>query len=407
MSERLVEDIAFVRIVDGKVQLPEGLTDDQRARMLARLDESREERVSRVVKQRIENLLKAPPGPPPRKGLVWYEPTNRWRKPKNVEGEEKYKWVRDWKSHEGIDWIQPKVSVTATGRTQQQTLIGQPVPPAWRHAAINSDPRGMVQAVGLDSKDRVVQIMHPRHDAERADAKFARQREFAKVLPAFRRQFERDFDLKDEARVLHAIDKTGFRIGTNLGTDNLGITTLKVSNVSVKGSDVTFDFQGKHGVRNHKTVRSAKLARFVRQRKQEGKADDQLFIASAQQVRRYMRRSGLQGFQPKDFRTHQATVLASTLVKEYDKPKTAKELEAVKNSVGDRVASWLQNTRKVALGSYVSPRVFTALERGLQKAEVDWRQMWRPTYDRAVEEQEDGTLVYLPYADEDDEVDPR
>ena len=36
----------------------------------------------------VRDIQKGPPGPPPRKGLVWYEGTHRWRRPKEVTGEE-------------------------------------------------------------------------------------------------------------------------------------------------------------------------------------------------------------------------------------------------------------------------------------------------------------------------------
>ena len=36
----------------------------------------------------VNKLLKAPPGPPPRPGLVWYEGTHRWRRPKELTGSE-------------------------------------------------------------------------------------------------------------------------------------------------------------------------------------------------------------------------------------------------------------------------------------------------------------------------------
>ena len=36
--------------------------------------------INKLVRESQE-LAKAPPGPPPRKGLVWHEATHRWRRP--------------------------------------------------------------------------------------------------------------------------------------------------------------------------------------------------------------------------------------------------------------------------------------------------------------------------------------
>lgn len=38
-----------------------------------------------AIRNKREKINKSAPGPPPRPGLIWYEPTKRWRKPKDVK----------------------------------------------------------------------------------------------------------------------------------------------------------------------------------------------------------------------------------------------------------------------------------------------------------------------------------
>ena len=360
-----------------------------------------------LIKMRMREagvtLNKAPPGPPPRKNLVWYEPTHRWRKPKGHPEEQPYQWVRTGPTIKGIDWIQPREQEDPKGKAYLTTLSGQRIAPGLTDVVINGDPKGDTQAVGLNKNGSIVYVMSEAYWERSTKAKYARQREFAKGVSKLLRQATQDFNASDEAKALHIIGLTGFRIGSERGIYG-GVTTLELDQVKARGNQVTFDFLGKSGVRNSKVVTSKVLAQYVRSRKKEGKGSEQLLGTSDARVRRYMQLKGFSGFTPKDFRTYHATQLAAKHVKEGEKPQTVGELERRKKEIATRVADWLHNTPAVALGSYIDPRVFRVWERALSKAEApyNWRRAWEPEFDWAVADYGDGTRVLLSWWDEAD-----
>ena len=155
--------------------------------------------------------------------------------------------------------------------------------------------------------------------------------------------------------------------------------------------DVTFDFIGKAGVKNNRTISSRGLANFVLQRQKGKNTTDKLFNVTGVQVNRYMQKdAGMQGFSAKDFRTHQGTELAKQLIKDYPLPTTQKEFKTIKKNVAEAVSSWLHNKPGVALGNYINPQVFSKYEKAagvLNKAITNsWRDYWHPSFDLVVED---------------------
>src|SRR5260370_38782144 len=57
-------------------------------------------------------------------------------------------------------------------------------PPAWNHVWISADPRGHIQATGIDSRGRTQYRYHQVWREERDAQKFAHMLRFAGVLPA-------------------------------------------------------------------------------------------------------------------------------------------------------------------------------------------------------------------------------
>ena len=326
-------------------------------------------------------LLKAPPGPPPRPGLVWREKTSRWVCPE--EGcESRHDHNTDRTIISGPKtgqekWERPKEAVDEKGVLRRETKTNQLIPPAWTNVWINSRKRADLQAIGLDSQGRTVRIPSERFVKRRAQEKYKRARAFRRSLPALRKKIREDFDHSEEAKVLTLIDLTGFRVGGQ-GQDVYGATTLQSQHVTVRGSDIHFDFVGKHGQQQRKSIKSGKLARIIRQRKREVGDEDRLFNTTDAKVRQYFRRSGLDEFSPKDFRTVQGTELARRSVKESPVPQSEAEFKQLKRRVGETVSRWLGNKPAVALGSYIDPTVFRPIERelGLVKAQRQWEPMF-------------------------------
>jgi DNA topoisomerase-1 len=259
------------------------------------------------------------------------------------------------------------VGFTAASPAERKALG---IPPAWTDVRINPDPKGALQAVGRDVKGRQQYRYSAKHSEEAAAEKFERMKAFEQALPGIRREIMRDVKsldpgTREAAAVMHLIDKTGLRIGSNSETladkKAYGASTLERRHVSVEGDRVSFDFVGKKGVDIRKTVQDAELARDLRARSAGKGPTDRLFSASDNQTREYM--NGIaKDFSPKDFRTRHATAMALELVRARSVPKTQKEFKAARKEVGERVAAYLGNTSTVALKSYIAPVVFAKWE---------------------------------------------
>lgn len=235
---------------------------------------------------------------------------------------------------------------------------GIKLPPAWTNVWVSPNKKADLQATGKDSKGRK-QYVYSVDARNRADAKkFARLRQFHKSLPAMQRRIAGDFDTKDEAKVLHLISQTGFRIGSEADTGGdkqaFGASTLRAEHATVDGDSVTFEFTGKKGVQQKHTIRDAGLARHIEQ-VGEGK----LFNTDADKVRTYLKSiSGGKDFKVKDFRTYVATEEALKHVKGMPAPDTDAKRKKAVMEVARKVAAKLGNTPQMARDSYIDPTVF-------------------------------------------------
>ena len=241
------------------------------------------------------------------------------------------------------------------------------IPPAWTGVRLNVDPEGNLQAIGTDIKGRTQYRYSAAHSEAAAAEKFGRLKEFNAALPLIRKRMHRDIDLggpnQEVAEVLHLIDVTGFRIGSESDTgadvQAFGATTLLDKHAVVNGNKVRFSFIGKKGVKISKTVTDDRLAKIIARRKRKTGAEDQLFpTVSDAAVRTYLKEVSGEDFKVKDFRTWHGTAIALSMVKKMPVPKTKKELASQRKAVGTKVSEFLGNTPTVALSSYIDPAVF-------------------------------------------------
>jgi DNA topoisomerase-1 len=249
-----------------------------------------------------------------------------------------------------------------------RTPSGTKVPPAWTDVWITTDVASRIQATGRDAAGRRVYLYSTEYVGREAAAKFARLQAFSKAYPRLGRRIRRDLGSSEEARVLYLISKTGFRIGDKSETlaqvKAYGASTLRCSHVTVDGEIVSFDFTGKKGIRNAKTLRDKFLATEIGNRCSIG-SDKNIFKTSADSVRAYLDSiSGRPRFLVKDFRTYLGTMTALRKIKAMPVPKSQREFKRFRKEVGEVVAKTLGNTPTIALKSYVSPEVFAAWECG-------------------------------------------
>ncbi|HET8690147.1 MAG TPA: hypothetical protein VFL81_01810, partial [Candidatus Saccharimonadales bacterium] len=216
---------------------------------------------------------------------------------------------------------------TLTDEEQVNRIKSLAIPPAWTDVKIAVSDRAKVQASGRDQAGRLQTIYNPAYRARQERAKFDRMLEFAASLPAARAKVDKDLARPklDKRRVLAAVfrllDRAYFRVGNPVYTKrhrSFGLTTLTRRHAEVKGDKIMFDFVGKSGQRQRRTLTDRRLARLMRQLDELPGRQIFSYRAKSGEVRQltsgdvndYIKRVTGGDFTAKDFRTLGGTLLA-------------------------------------------------------------------------------------------------
>ncbi|HXD67292.1 MAG TPA: DNA topoisomerase IB [Solirubrobacteraceae bacterium] len=252
------------------------------------------------------------------------------------------------------------------------------IPPAWEEVWICPDPLGHLQATGVDAAGRKQYLYHPRWRELRDREKFDRMVDFAHALPSLRRRVLRILragEGVDERRVLacaiRLLDVGLFRVGSEEYADDeggVGLATVLKQSVSFADGELVFDYRAKGGVRRVQAVQDPAVTVVVQALKRRRAGGDQLLAfkegrrwhdVRSEQINEYLK--GLAGdqYSAKDFRTWNATVLASvSLAADGREAESAAARKRAINGAVRGVAEVLGNTPAVARRSYIDPRVF-------------------------------------------------
>jgi len=248
------------------------------------------------------------------------------------------------------------------------------IPPAWKDVWISPRPGAKLQATGVDAAGRRQYLYHPAFRAKQEQAKYDKLIRFGERLPELRAAMAEHLE-GDElscdwtcALAVRLIDLGWFRVGSDRYAKKhrtFGITTLKKSHVTIRGSRVSFKYRGKQRLWVRTALVDAELATAMRElRALEGgsrlfryRTDDEVYNLSARKLNEYIREHMGDEFTAKDFRTWGGTLTAAIRLAERGVAETEAEAKrsvaAVMRSVGER----LGNTPAVARSSYVSPAV--------------------------------------------------
>jgi DNA topoisomerase-1 len=250
------------------------------------------------------------------------------------------------------------------------------IPPAWTDVWICTDPRGHIQATGVDARGRRQYRYHDVWRERRDQEKFDHMLEFARALPKLRHHAGQHLavDGLPRERVLacaaRLLDLGFFRIGTEgYAEENqtYGLATIRKGHVKLEPpSTVTFDYLSKGSKRRIQSVVDPEIYVVVEalKRRRGGKPEllawsrgrEWVDVRSAD-INVYIKEVTGGDFTAKDFRTWNATVLAAVALAV---SKEAKSPTARKRAVAramKEVAHYLGNTPAVCRASYVDPRV--------------------------------------------------
>jgi DNA topoisomerase IB len=274
-----------------------------------------------------------------------------------------------------------------TDRETLERVKGLVIPPAWEQVWIAPDPRGHIQATGVDAAGRKQYLYHPDWRVARDAEKFDRVLAASGRLPAVRRRLRTDLTTgrgMSRERVLAAVvsllDLGMFRVGGNEYAareedPSFGLSTLRPEHLSTRGGCVLLSFPGKSGVEHSGTVDDGEVCAVLTALKRRRRGEQRLFAywdgparrwreVDAAAVNDYLREISGGEMTAKDFRTWHGTVTAAAALAEAGPQPTAAKRKKVVARAMREVADRLGNTPAVARSAYVDPRVIERFEAG-------------------------------------------
>ena len=259
------------------------------------------------------------------------------------------------------------------------------IPPAWEDVWICPYPNGHIQATGIDARGRKQYRYHDKWRERRDQEKFDSMVHFARALPLMRKRVQRELrrDGLDRDRVLAAsvrlLDRGFFRVGGEdyaVENETYGLATMRKEHVSIVNGSIVFDYPAKSGVRRVQNVVDPEVQEIVAVLKRRRGSNPELLAykdgrrwvdIKSVDINAYVKQVTGGDFTAKDFRTWNATVLASVALavsgEAATMSKTARK-RAVTRAVKE-VAHYLGNTPAVCRASYIDPRVFDRFDSGL------------------------------------------
>ena len=248
------------------------------------------------------------------------------------------------------------------------------IPPAWTDVWICTNANGHLQATGRDARKRKQSRYHPRWREVRDETKYERMKAFGAALPRIRKGVEAHLALpglpreKVLATIVRLLETTFIRVGNEeyaKENGSYGLTTMRDKHADIEGSTLRFKFKGKSGKLHNVDVNDRRLARIVKQCQdipgyelfQYLEEDGSHRSVDSADVNDYLKEISGEPFTAKDFRTWAGTVLACTMLREFEAFES--ESEAKKNVVAaiKSVAERLGNTPSVCRKCYVHPAV--------------------------------------------------
>lgn len=254
------------------------------------------------------------------------------------------------------------------------------IPPMWENVWITKDPRGHIQATGLDLKERKQYIYHHKWVMYRQNSKYQRLKFFGEALPAIRKQVAKDIVLpgwpreKMLALMVMILDEVFIRIGNlTYVRDNgtYGLSTLRRKHVKLEDGIVTFEYKGKSGQYRTVVLEDKELVPLIKEcfdlpgydifRYYDEETKCYCNVLS-DDVNSYLREITGADFSAKDFRTWAGSVLTVLLKEEAEKEQTVHPRKKLENILVNLVAEKLGNTPSVCRSYYIHPTILAAVE---------------------------------------------
>lgn len=283
-----------------------------------------------------------------------------------------------------------------TDETTLSRIRNLVIPPAWKKVWICPRPNGHLQSTGIDEKGRKQYIYNADWTKICQENKFSKIIDFGLSLPKIRQKVSYGMRLtgmdkrKVMATVIWLLEHTFVRIGNEeyqKENNSFGLTTLHNRHASVKGSEISFRFRGKHGVENIVEVTNPTVAATIKkcielpgyELFQYIDENGQRHTIDSEDVNNFLQEITKDNFSAKDFRTWGATNLSSDIFYHLGE---VKEKTLLKKNVTDTVksvAKHLNNTVSVCRNYYIHPTVITTYNKNILVPHFDMHKGKKPT----------------------------
>ena len=267
-----------------------------------------------------------------------------------------------------------------TARSTLDRIEALVIPPMWGNVWITKDPKGHIQATGIDLKGRKQYIYHCHWVAYRQNSKYQRLRFFGEALPMIRKRVSQDILLpgwprdKMLALMVMILDEVFIRIG-NLSyvRDNgtYGLSTLRRKHVHIEEGVVTFEYKAKSGKYRKVVLEDEELVPLIKEcvdlpgydifRYYDEESKGYCNVLS-DDVNSYLREITGAEFSAKDFRTWAGSVLTVSLKEEAEKMLEFNPRKKLENILVNLVADKLGNTPSICRSYYIHPTILEAVE---------------------------------------------
>lgn len=298
-----------------------------------------------------------------------------------VERGARKRWWRRCGSKRGF-WYEDAGGKKITNEEDLVRIKSLVIPPAWTHVRISPSAGSRLQAIGIDTSERVQYLYHAQFAARQQRKKFEKILRFGEQLPALRRQTNEDIAREDLSRarvlavVIRLINELYFRVGSEHSVKRYrtyGVTTLRNRHLEIKrNGSLIFSFKGKHHIHHRRIIVDKELAMLMQDIKAIGGArlfeyydeEGRVRPITPRDVNEYIKAATSPEFSAKDFRTWGGTLLAAVELAEIGLAED--ERQAKKNLVKavKRVAEHLGNTPTVCRGCYIHPTVLELYGQG-------------------------------------------
>ncbi|HET8954262.1 MAG TPA: DNA topoisomerase IB [Solirubrobacterales bacterium] len=257
------------------------------------------------------------------------------------------------------------------------------IPPAWKEVWICPDPFGHIQATGYDEAGRKQYLYHERWQQRQAERKFELVRRFALALPKLRRTVTADLRRQGMPReralacAVRLLDLGFFRVGSEVyaeENESYGLATVRREHVTIKPTEVVFDFPAKSGQQRVQSIRDAAARRAIEamHRRRSGPEDLLAYRAGREwvdvrsdDINDYIHEKIGDEFTAKNFRTWHGTVLAAVALADEERPRSEAAAKRAIAGAVDQVSEALGNTPAVCRASYIDPRVLDRFRDGV------------------------------------------